>query len=351
MHSKQNKQEPLVKCKFCSQVESSIRGDVQGYRSDSYYTVLSCAKCGASTAIPTLVDESLYELIYKNINEVPGYSRYNTYLSEISDESDPLSYLENKESAYWACVQFLRAYECSRRRKPKVLEVGCGAGYLTFALRRAGYDAVGFDVSPVAIKKAVEKFGNYYSVVNILSENLESVPKFDAVIMMELVEHVPSPSLLLASCKKFLNDHGQIFLTTPNRNAWSKEHIWETELPPVHLHWLTEGAIQELAAGTGFEVVFTDFSSFHSIHRIARGERSGVNRQPTFSPNGTLLVKETIPKSPGRLREVKRYLPNNILGRVLAGAYCRLLKAAFKGLYWEGSRGLTIAAQLSQKGV
>lgn len=44
--------------------------------------------------------------------------------------------------------------ECEDRSSAKILEIGCGFGHLTEALRLAGFSSVGVDISSVAIKKA-----------------------------------------------------------------------------------------------------------------------------------------------------------------------------------------------------
>ena len=43
------------------------------------------------------------------------------------------------------------------KKEAKVLDVGCGDGYGTYKLSRAGYKAVGVDLSEVMIQKGKER--------------------------------------------------------------------------------------------------------------------------------------------------------------------------------------------------
>ena len=52
-----------------------------------------------------------------------------------------------------------------------------------------------------------------------MSSNPEA--KFDVITCLEMLEHVPSPGDIINSCSKILNDNGDIFFSTINRNPKS----------------------------------------------------------------------------------------------------------------------------------
>ena len=42
------------------------------------------------------------------------------------------------------------------------MEVGCGLGYLTYALDKSQFNVTGIDISNKAIELAIKRFGNLY---------------------------------------------------------------------------------------------------------------------------------------------------------------------------------------------
>ena len=107
-------------------------------------------------------------------------------------------------------------------RDATVLDVGCGAGLLSEALAREGARVTATDLAPELIKVAkLHKLESQISVDYRLQsvESLAAEPpgSFDAITCMEMLEHVPDPSAIIAACATLLKPGGQLFLSTLNR--------------------------------------------------------------------------------------------------------------------------------------
>ena len=107
----------------------------------------------------------------------------------------------------------------------RVLDVGCGGGILADAMARKGADVLGIDLATKALKvaqlHALEAQTEGVSYREISAEGLaaEQPANFDVVTCMEMLEHVPDPSLVVKACADLVKPGGYVFFSTINRNA------------------------------------------------------------------------------------------------------------------------------------
>ena len=100
-----------VACGCCSYDCDLIFESHQGYRSGRFYDIYHCRNCDTSQAFPFVVDTAIYDFIYNNIEEVPGYQRYGDYERGVLAAATPLDYLAESEYIYWAIREYFREKE------------------------------------------------------------------------------------------------------------------------------------------------------------------------------------------------------------------------------------------------
>ena len=299
-------------CGLCG--ATGLRATVQlpGYQEGNTYNIYDCLNCGTAMAAPLCSLTTIYQMIYTQPEQIPGYSRYAEYAHEIKKQTHPLKYLESQEECYWAIAEALR--KSARSAQAQILEVGCGLGYLTYALRRSGYlNVLGIDLSASAIAAARSRYGDYYQVADVAVFSTESPQTFDAIVVSEVIEHLESPIIFLRALRASLKPNGFLICTTPNRDfgGWSQQP-WATELPPVHLWWFGESSMNMLARRCDMTVSFIDFTLWNRRHyrhyqkALLRSYCGAKKQESILDKNGSTRVK--IPTARKRSSLMRRAL-------------------------------------------
>lgn len=241
-----------VYCNICGKKAKIIQKNAFGYMLPKTYDLFYCGWCDTSFVHPLEIDKELYNTIYKQSRYILGYDRYTKYAKEISKRSEPIKYLMKSEDIYYAVAKSLIGkFQNIQKNKIKILEIGCGLGYLTYALNRYGYCAVGLDVSEAAVTQAKELFGDFYVCNDIIEYSKSNSELYDVVIFTEVIEHIPNINQFMTAAFRTVKKNGLMILTTPNKSSFPNDAVWMTELFPVHLWWLSEKSISVLAKTIG----------------------------------------------------------------------------------------------------
>lgn len=123
----------------------------------------------------------------------------------------------------------------------RVLDVGCGGGLLCEPMARLGAKIMGLDADPVAIDVAhAHAVGSELKIDyhNGAVENLKA-EKFDAILALEIIEHVENPTDFIAALRQRLRPNGLLLLSTLNRTT--KSYLGAILAAEKILGWMTPG--------------------------------------------------------------------------------------------------------------
>lgn len=153
----------------------------------------------------------------------------------------------------------------------KVADLAAGEGAFSVRLRELGHDVQAVDASrdrwkaddlPLRIADLDSDFGN-----GLIGDET----KFDAVVAIEIIEHLENPFRFVRECAKVLRPGGLLFLTTPNVEAVSSRLIflytgrlksfgaYET-VRPAHITPIFKWKLDMILDEAGFEVVHEGFN-------------------------------------------------------------------------------------------
>ena len=118
----------------------------------------------------------------------------------------------------------------SKKLKPgsKILDMGCGQGALSKRLQDLNFKVLACDTNKADLK--VENlefyelnFNSHEEVARFMTEHDSS---FDAVIGVEVIEHLENPWDYIRSLKKLTKKDGLIIVSTPNVSSWYSRMIF-----------------------------------------------------------------------------------------------------------------------------
>ena len=151
-------------------------------------------------------------------NEI--YDNYGERWYTAQDDPVALLRAENKAKIPWVLSKIREIGSPGH----KVLDVGCGGGFLTNDFARRGFSVTGVDISPESIRIAREH--DVTHKVNYDVADAYELPypdhSFDIVTNMDFLEHVENPEIVVRECSRVLKPGGLFFFHTFNRNIISE---------------------------------------------------------------------------------------------------------------------------------
>lgn len=144
----------------------------------------------------------------------------------------------------------------------KILDIGCGAGTVSFYLADKGHHVTGIDISKKAINECLKStkllgFKNVTFQVSDFPNDFKTTKKFDIIIFTEVIEHLENDKKAIELIYKLLNRNGHLILSTPSiyaplaRLGLTKDF----DKRVGHLRRYTANQLEKLLKENGFKVL------------------------------------------------------------------------------------------------
>jgi SAM-dependent methyltransferase len=154
----------------------------------------------------------------------------------------------------------------ARLPKGKLLDVGCGNGEMLKFAEQMGWDGMGLELDPAAVKSTKQRG------LNVLQggyERLDDYPShFDCIIFSHVLEHVHNPLQALVKIKNSLKPGGVLLLSCPNSMSKAEEYFgqyWRGLEAPRHIAIPAAHFLRQHLDAMGFSVEQRVINTFPTI--------------------------------------------------------------------------------------
>jgi len=147
----------------------------------------------------------------------------------------------------------------------RVLDVGCGSGEIGVLLREIKQcSVVGVEPQPERVAAARQRGLEVHEGVLDERRADELGASFDAVLLVDVLEHLADPAALLERVSRVLAPDAALHLSVPNVAHWTVRanllrgrfrYAEKGLMDATHLRWFTRETLRELLARTGYQPV------------------------------------------------------------------------------------------------
>jgi|GEM_PF-1267570 SAM-dependent methyltransferase len=176
------------------------------------------------------------------------FQKLSTY-KKFSDTNRAVASLSNY---YYGLYCLIAKYYTKETKQPtKVLEIGCGYSGLVNHFISVGYNYTGLDISGFIIGELQQKYPGISFVQCDIQRPINLDSKFDFVVGIEVMEHVPNPLAGLKNLYEIMGRGGAIVVSMPNPNSKIPFTDWKRD--PTHVSVITKGDWESLFSQAGFK--------------------------------------------------------------------------------------------------
>jgi SAM-dependent methyltransferase len=204
-----------------------------------------------------------------------------------------------KRSPYSSHSLLLKHFpRCGRRER--VLDVGCGDGYIAALLSQRGYDVTG-------IEKRGGYTSNFPAQVRLVEADLEGgLPslegRYQHVICADILEHLREPESLLSQIPDIVQPGGRMVASLPNSgNVYFRLNVAMGRFPQhdkglfdrTHLRFYTWKGWENLFHGAGWRITSAESSAIPL----------GLAVPPTYENSRPVRIAESVSYALAKIRK------------------------------------------------
>lgn len=248
-------------CRICGDLGDhpiyTVREMMFGLREEFCYFQCSKCQCLQITEFPADISP-YYQQDYYSLSQSPE-SLYPNFIETWARRSRD-RYAVLNESVWGRLISLLHPAEADMaslsrvklNRKSRIVDVGCGTGFLLYFLKEAGFENV------LGVEPHIDANINYPNGLIINKAHLHELEEEQDLFMFHhSFEHLPNPVETLTDVYRLLPSGGGCLIRVPlvSSEAWGKYKTdWVQLDAPRHFFLYSLDSLKVLAGKTGFEI-------------------------------------------------------------------------------------------------
>ena len=232
------------------------------------------AECNACKTLVSLSPLSANQLIVHD-DEVDFYGKQYWLDHQSQDLGFPDIYTRSRKDLTERNIHWLKTLAKYCLPPSHILEIGCGHGSFVALMQQTGYQSFGIEMSQWVVSFGQKTFG-----IPVYLGPLENVDipmgSLNAIVMMDVLEHLPDPVTTLQDCMKLLKPDGFLLIQTPEFKEGktysdlvnSQSPFLGMLQPDEHLNLFSRRSVTQILNQVGFEyitfeeAIFADYDMF-----------------------------------------------------------------------------------------
>jgi SAM-dependent methyltransferase len=207
--------------------------------------IYKCSVCGVGKSLADDFDaDEFYDESYFNGSRPDGYADY-------------MSTRDVLQEHFRQELDHLMKFGVT---SGKLIDLGCAYGYF-LDVARDRFDVWGLELCEEAVVSCHERgLGNVVRG-DISVENLAGMPEADAIVMFDVIEHLPEPAQALVDIAAKMKPGALLTITTGDFSSAVAKMMgqhWRLMTPPQHLWFFTPKSLKLLGEAAGLELIELD---------------------------------------------------------------------------------------------
>jgi SAM-dependent methyltransferase len=238
--------------------------EARDYISRDPFKIVRCRKCRIAFTQPVPAPDAWSRYYPPAYYGAAGAKRFPA----------PVEWLQNQLYA----ARIRRIQKFNDGRPGRVLDVGCGRGFLLREFRHRGWDVLGTEADDKAAAHAQQVLQLPVKVGALETLDLPAA-SFDVIVLWHVLEHLADPTALFVQVRRLLRPGGTFVVGVPNFGSLEArlcQDKWFHLDVPRHLAHFTPDSLGDALAKAGFRV--DGRSSFAPEYDVFSFVQSLLNR-------------------------------------------------------------------------
>lgn len=271
-------------CGYCGGEDAQVKYDLGSHQ------IVKCRGCGLMRLHPFPRDEETKQ-VYADLSYFQNPEFYDFKRGNLYGYVDYIAERVNKLREHRPIAEFLRDRHGRRQdkgqpgqRRPRLLDIGCGLGYFLDVAQDAGFDVMGVEFNPGAVRAMREKYAFPVHEGSVQAAPLEEA-SCDVVTMFDVIEHLHDPFSDVRKIFKLLRPGGGVAISTMDSESFVSR-LLGTRLEDFrrireHLFFFSRESLTKVLESSGFRV-YKIASYGHTFELAFLMERMRIINRPIF---------------------------------------------------------------------